>query len=129
MHVNSRVISSIFALALSAGCAGSGLQQAAIPQSDHAMRAAGSATTIKNSVPAYFNGQLFSILIIPKSPNAAAQILAKNKNLNKIYVDISFNNGVTPFQFTSAAQILSRNQITLTPTNQVVVIPVVGPKK
>ena len=156
MNVSARVTFSLVALVLGAGCAGGGMQRSAVLPSSHAIRAAASVTN-KGSVPTFFNGQLFSIFIKPLSPNAAAQILAKNKNLNKIYeapgvnsfipviddlqapglhfnplwqvIDITFNNGVTPFQFTSATDIVASNQITLTKTNEVDTVPVVGPKR
>ena len=104
------------------------------------------------ATPSFFNGQLVSIFIIPLSPSAAQQVLAHNKNVNLIFeatgfipvineiqgpgfnplwevVDIAFNARVTPQQFTSQAQILAAqaaNQITLTFTNQVDSVPVVG---
>ena len=155
MHVSARITCGLIALVVSAGCAGGGTQQSAMLPSSNTIRTASSETS--KEVPAFFNGQLFSVFIKPLSPIAAAQILAKNKNLNKIYeapgvssfipviddlqapgfhfnplwqvIDITFNNGVTPFQFTSATDIVNSSQITLTPTNQVDTVPVVGPKR
>lgn len=154
MHIGARVTAGLAALVLGTACAGGGTQQSAMLPSSPAGRTTATTTTSAGPVPVYFNGQLFSIFIIPLSTNASAQIIAKNKNLNKIFeapgfipviddlqapgflfnplwqvVDITYNNGVTPFQFTSADEINASSQITLTLTNEVDSVPVVGPKK
>ena len=109
-----------------------------------------TSASADTAVPAFFNGQLVSIHLVPLSPNAAQQVLAKNKNVNKIFeaagfipvideiqgpgfnplwqvVDITFIGGDAQ-QFKSAAQILAAQAaktITLTFTNEVVSVPVV----
>lgn len=111
-----------------------------------------ASTTAAHAVQAFFNGQRVTISIIPLSPIAAQNVLANNKNVNLIFeangflpvineiqgpgfnplwqvVDITFNPGATPQQFTSQAQILtaqSSGQVTLTFTSEVDSVPVVG---
>jgi hypothetical protein len=107
----------------------------------------GAATQI----PAFFNGQSVTINVLQLSDNAAASILAHNPNLQTIFVTndlddpqqfapvlsavpgqnfnalwdqvrIQFNQGVTPHQFTSEADILAAaqaGQITLINTGEV----------
>jgi hypothetical protein len=150
VHANIRFIAYLATVVLAAGCAGGGSQQSAIPP------VGVSATTSTSrapagAVPCFFNNRLVSIFIIPLSPNAAAQQLLHNKNLNTIFeavgftpvideiqgpgfnplwqvVNITFNRGVAPHQFTSAADILAApsSEITLTFTNMVDTVPVVG---
>jgi hypothetical protein len=112
-----------------------------------------TANASPKAVAAFFNDQPVTIFIIPLSTNAAQQVLAHNKNVNLIFeangflpvineiqgpgfnplwqvVDITFNAGVAPHQFTSQAAIFaaqSAGQITLTFTNEVDTVPVVGP--
>jgi hypothetical protein len=158
-----RFIGYLATVVLTAGCAGGGLQQSAIPllgvsgtnpmsrAPSGAVAAAASSVAKPVPVPCFFNNQLVSIFIIPLSPNAAAQELLHNKNLNTIFeavgftpvideiqgpgfnplwqvVNITFNRGVAPHQFTSAADILAApsSEITLTFTNMVDTVPVVG---
>ena len=107
----------------------------------------GAATQI----PAFFNGQSVRINVVELSNQATASIIAHNKSLNIIYVSndlddpqqftpvinavpgqgfnalwlqvqIQFNPGVTPHQFTSEADILAAakaGQITLVDTGEV----------
>jgi hypothetical protein len=114
----------------------------------------GAATQI----PAFFNGQSVRINVVELSNTATASIIAHNKSLNIIYVSndldepqqftpvinavpgqdfnalwlqvqIQFNPGVTPHQFTSEADILAAQkagQITLINTDQVYRDSVVG---
>ena len=114
----------------------------------------GAATQI----PAFFNGQSVTINVVQLSDNAAASILANNPRLQTIFVTndldepqafapvlsavpgqnfnalwdqvlIQFNQGVTPHQFTSEADILAAakaGQITLVNTGEVYRDSVVG---
>jgi hypothetical protein len=114
----------------------------------------GAATQI----PAFFNGQGVTINVNELSATASASIIAHNKSLNIIYVSndlddpqqftpvinavpgqnfnalwlqvqIQFNAGFTPHQFTSEADILAAakaGQITLINTGQVYRDSVVG---
>jgi hypothetical protein len=109
-------------------------------------------------IPSFFNGQSVTINVKQLSDTAAASIIAHNKSLNIIYVtndldepqeftpvinavpgqqfnalwlqiQISFNPGVTPHQFTSEADILAAaqaGQITLINTGEVYRDSVVG---
>ena len=109
-------------------------------------------------IPAFFNGQSVTINVKQLSDTAAESIIAHNKNLNIIYVtndldekqdftpvinavpgqgfnalwlqvQIQFNSGVTPHQFTSEADILAAaqaGQITLINTGEVYRDSVVG---
>lgn len=107
----------------------------------------GAATQI----PAFFNGQSVTINVLELSDKASASILAKNPRLQTIFVTddlddpqtfapvlsavpgqnfnalwdqvrIQFNEGVTPHQFTSEADILAAakaGQITLIDTGEI----------
>jgi hypothetical protein len=109
-------------------------------------------------IPAFFNGKGVTINVKQLSDTAAASIIAHNKSLNIIYVtndldepqaftpvinavpgqrfnalwlqvQIQFNPGVTPHQFTSEADILAAaeaGQITLINTGEVYRDSVVG---
>jgi hypothetical protein len=101
--------------------------------------------------PCFFNGQLVPILIAPLTLHAATEVLAQNRNVDRIFeasgfapvideiqgprfnlrwrvVTIRFNPGVRPHQFRSAAEILAAasSEITLTFTVMVDAVPVVG---
>jgi hypothetical protein len=96
----------------------------------------GNPNGAAGEIPAFFNGQSVTINVNQLPDNAAASIIAHNKNLNIIYVTndlddkqdfspvinavpgqnfnalwlqikISFNPGVTPHQFTSEADVLA----------------------
>lgn len=147
MHAHTRIAACLAGVVLASGCAGGGTPMALMS----ADRTVASARTA-SPVAAFFNDQAVTIFIIPLSPSAAAQVLAHNKNVNIIYeasgfkpvineiqgpgfnplwqvVTIAFNAGTTPTQFTSQAAILdaqSKGQITLTFTNMVDTVPVVG---
>ena len=114
----------------------------------------GAATQI----PAFFNGQSVTINVLQKSDQSAASLLANNQKLQAIFVTndldqpqtfapvlsavpgqnfngnwdqilIQFNQGVTPRQFTSEADILAAaeaGQITLVNTGEVYRDSVVG---
>jgi hypothetical protein len=116
----------------------------------------GAATQI----PAFFNGKSVTINVLQKSDQSAASLLANNQKLQAIFVTndldqpqtfapvlsavpgqnfngnwdqilIQFNQGVTPHQFTSEADILAAaqaGQITLTNTGEVYRDSVVGQK-
>jgi hypothetical protein len=118
----------------------------------------GNTNGAAGEIPAFFNGQSVTINVNQMPDNAAASIIAHNKNLNIIYVtndldekqdftpvinavpgqgfnalwlqvQISFNPGVTPHQFTSEADILAAEQagqITLINTGEVYRDSVVG---
>jgi len=120
--------------------------------------ALGNPNGAAGQIPAFFNGQSVTINVKELSDTATASIIAHNKNLKIIYVtndldeeqdfapvinavpgqrfnalwlqvQISFNPGVTPQQFTSEADILSAaeaGQITLTNTGEVYRDSVVG---
>ena len=131
--------------------------QAALPLATQATTtkdSEGAATQI----PAFFNGQSVTINVVQLSDNAAASILANNPRLQTIFVtndldqpqefapvlsaipgqgfnalwlqvQIRFNPGVTPHQFTSEADILAAakaGQITLINTGEVYRDSVVG---
>ena len=113
---------------------------------------------------AYYDGKLFTINFMELPPEAEKQTLANNKSLNTIYmsdgglpggamfvsvlnaiqrdgfnplwqeVQITFNAGFTPHQFTSdtdveAAAAGANPEITLSPTTEVYRCSVIGPKK
>jgi hypothetical protein len=120
--------------------------------------AKGNTKGAAGEIPAFFNGQSVTINVKQLSDTAAASIIAHNKNLNIIYVtndldepqdftpvinavpgqgfnalwlqvEIQFNPGVTPHQFTSEADILAAaqaGQITLINTGEVYRDSVVG---
>jgi hypothetical protein len=107
----------------------------------------GAATQI----PAFFNGQSITINVLQKSNQSAASLIANNQKLQTIFVtndldqpqtfapvlsavpgqnfngnwlqvEIKFNPGVTPHQFTSEAEIqaaVQAGQITLVNTGEV----------
>lgn len=147
MHATVRSITCICAVLFVAGCAGGAMQTSALPGE----RTTASAGAVR-ATPAFFDGHLVTISIIPLSPTASAQVLAKNKNVNKIFeapgfipvideiqgpgfnplwqvVDIAFNAGHPAHQFTSAGAILAAQtagEVSLTFTNIVVTVPVTG---
>ena len=130
--------------------------QPALPLASH-----GNPNGAAGEIPAFFNGQSVTINVKELSDTAAASIIAHNKNLNIIYVtndldekqdfapvinavpgqnfnalwlqiQIRFNPGVTPHQFSSEADILAAakaGQITLTNTGEVYRDSVVGAGK
>ena len=113
-------------------------------------------------MPAYYEGELFTVNMKELSETANASIIAKNRNLNEIYASndldeeqefmpvidaiqgegfnplwqqvlIVFNEGFTPHQFVSEAQVLAAAagpdpEITLNVTDEVYRCSVVGPK-
>jgi hypothetical protein len=94
MYASVRLSAWLATAMLSAGCAGGGSQQSAMPPSNGSgtvpMNSAltvqtTAATTAVHAVQAFFNDQQVSIFIIPLSPNAAQQVLAHNKNVNLIF--------------------------------------------
>jgi hypothetical protein len=127
--------------------------QPALPRAAH-----GNTNGAAGEIPAFFDGQSVTINVKQLSDTAAASIIAHNKNLNIIFVtndlderqdftpvinaipgqgfnalwlqvQISFNPGVTPHQFTSEADILAAanaGQITLINTGEVYRDSVVG---
>jgi uncharacterized protein (TIGR03118 family) len=120
--------------------------------------AQGNTNGAAGQIPAFFNGQSVTINVKQLSDTSAASIIEHNKNLNIIYVtndldekqdftpvinavpghnfnalwlqiEISFNPGVTPHQFTSEADILAAakaGQISLINTGEVYRDSVVG---
>lgn len=118
----------------------------------------GNVNGAAGEIPAFFNGKSFTINVKQISDTAAASIIAHNKSLNIIYVtndldetqqfapvinavpgqgmnalwlqvEIQFNAGTTPHQFTSEADILAAaqaGQITLVNTGEVYRNSVVG---
>ena len=152
MRRGARFIAYLVTLVLAAGCAGGGSRQSVVPGTAQMNRALTSLVTTtctakSPAVPAFFNDQCVSILLRPVP--SGATLLAHNPNVNLIYeatgfipvinevqgpgfnplwqvVDITFNPGVTPQQFTSEADILAATGITLMRTNTVLSIPVVG---
>jgi hypothetical protein len=135
------------------------------PMSGAARVPAASTAGRAGAMPAYYDGQLFTINFNELSPTAEQQVLQNNKSINIIYcvvdcqtpqspplvavinaiqgegpgfnplwqeVHISFNPGVTPFQFTKDDQVVAAanaGQITLTPTTEVYRCSVIGPGK
>jgi hypothetical protein len=118
----------------------------------------GNPNGAAGEIPAFFNGKSVTINVKQLSDTAAASIIAHNKSLQIIYVtndldekqeftpvinavpgqgfnalwlqvQIQFNPGVTPHQFTSEADILAAaeaGQITLINTGEVYRDSVVG---
>jgi len=118
----------------------------------------GNVNGAAGEIPAFFNGKSVTINVKQLSDTAAASIIAHNKSLNIVYVtndldqpqqftpvinavpgqefnalwlqvQIQFNPGVTPHQFTSEADILAAakaGQITLINTGEVYRDSVVG---
>jgi hypothetical protein len=127
--------------------------QPALPLATH-----GNTNGAAGEIPAFFNGKSVTINVKELSDTAAASIIAHNKSLQIIYVtndldekqdfapvinavpgqgfnalwlqiQIQFNAGVTPHQFTSEADILAAakaGQITLINTGEVYRDSVVG---
>jgi hypothetical protein len=105
-------------------------------------------------MPAYYDGQLFTINLKELPPDAEKAALAHNSQINIIYtadgfidvldaiqgdgfnplwqeVEIDFNAGYTPHQFFSDTEIeaaADAGEITLTPTDELYRCSVVGPK-
>jgi hypothetical protein len=98
--------------------------------------ATGSVNGAAGQMPAYFEGQLFTINIKQQSDNASASLIGKNASINEIYASndldeeqdfipvinaiqgegfnplwrqnlIVFNAGFTPHQFVSEAEVLA----------------------
>jgi hypothetical protein len=170
MQAKVRLVVCLASFVLVAGCGGGGSQQSATPtgvadtnpMSVTARVPAGSTAGRAGAMPAYYDGQVFTINFQELSPTAEQQVLKNNKSINIIYcvvdcqsspfvavinaiqgqgpgfnplwqeVHISFNAGVTPFQFTKDDQIVAAanaGQITLTPTTEVYRCSVIGPGK
>ena len=123
-----------------------------------ALASHGNPNGAAGEIPAFFNGQSVTINVKQLPDKAAAAILANNPSIRIIYVtndlderqdfapvinavpgqqfnalwlqvQISFNPGSTPHQFTSEADILAAaraGEITLMPTNEVYRDSVVG---
>jgi hypothetical protein len=123
-----------------------------------AVASEGNTKGAAGEIPAFFNGKGVTINVKQLSDTAAASIIAHNKSLNIIYVtndldekqefapvinavpgqgfnalwlqvEIQYNPGVTPHQFTSEADILAAakaGQITLINTGEVYRDSVVG---
>lgn len=116
------------------------------------------------TLPAYYDGDLYTMLFKEQPPMAEKAILEHNKSFNIVYqsdpglpggqpfisvldaiqadgfnalwreVQIAFNPGFTPHQFFSDNEILAaasgaNPEITLTPTKELYVCAVIGPKK
>ena len=127
-----------------------------------ALAAKGSVNGAAGQRPAYYEGQLFTVNMKEVPATAAASILSKNQSMNEIYASndldddqdfisvinaiqgegfnplwhqnlIVFNQGFTPHQFTSEAQIEaaaagSNPEITIVETDEVYRCSVVGRK-
>ena len=148
------------ALAL-AGCSAAS-HSSLIPSASSERHAASSLSGRAGTMPAYYDGQLFTINFAELSPTAEQQVLQHNKSLNTIYmsdqamaagfdfvsvidaiqgdgfnplwqeVQIVFNTGVAPQQFTSDTAIeaaATAGLITLVPTTEVYRCSVIGPGK
>ena len=122
----------------------------------------GNANGSGGDMPAFYDGSTFTINFKELSSNAEMSLLRSNHSINVIYmsdtplpdgsmfeavldaiqgdgfnplwqeVDIVFNDGFTPQQFTSDTDIeaaADAGEITLVPTNEVYRCAVVGPKK
>jgi hypothetical protein len=138
MQAKVRLVVCLASFVLVVGCAGGGSQQSAIPMgvvgtapmSGTARVPAASTAGRAGAMPAYYDGQLFTINFNELSPTAEQQVLKNNQSINIIYcvvdcqsspfvavinaiqgegpgfnplwqeVHISFNAGVTPFQLT-----------------------------
>jgi hypothetical protein len=136
-HVSSMALVALLVLL----CAGMALAQ--------------STNGSAGDMPAYYDGQSFTINLKEMPPNAENSLLGHNSQINTIYmaegfiavldaiqgdgfnplwreVDYSFNEGYTPVQLfsdTEIEQAAAAGVITLTPTNEVYRCSVVGPKK
>ena len=120
--------------------------------------ASSNGASAASQIPAFYDGNQVTINIKQQSDNAGASLIGHNKSINTIYayadldepqpfhpvinaiqgegfnphwqqVLIQFNQGVTPHQFTSEADVLAAVQageITLTTTNEVYRCAVVG---
>jgi len=126
------------------------------------LAAKGSVNGAAGQRPAFYEGELFTVNMKELSEDASASIIAKNQSLNEIYASndldeeqdfisvidaiqgegfnplwqqvlIVFNEGFTPHQFVSEAQVLAAAagpdpEITLNVTDEVYRCSVVGPK-
>ena len=124
--------------------------------------ALGSVNGAAGQMPAYYEGQLFTVNMKQQPDPASATIIGQNQSLNEIYASndldqvqdfvpvinaiqgegfnplwhqnlIVFNEGFTPHQFTSEAEVLAAAagatpEITLVVTNEVYRCSVVGRK-
>jgi len=100
------------------------------------LAAAGSTNGAASQMPAYYEGQLFTVNMKQQPDNAATSLIGKNASINEIYASndldeeqvfipvinaiqgegfnplwrqnlIVFNAGFTPHQFTSEAEVLA----------------------
>ncbi len=120
--------------------------------------ASGSMNGRAGTMPAYYDGKLFTINFKEEPSNAEQSLLLHNHSINTIYmsdatpgfvsvldaiqgdgfnplwqeVQVTFNAGFTPHQLTSDTEILAAaasGEITLAPTTEVYRCSVVGPVK
>jgi hypothetical protein len=111
---------------------------------------------IASAIPAYYDGNLFTIMFVEFSPAAEQKLLQHNNSLNFIYqsdstpgfisvidaiptdgfnpiweeVQVAFTAGHSPHQFFSDDEVIaaaSSGEITLTLTGEVYWCPIVGP--
>jgi hypothetical protein len=145
MQAKVRLVVCLASFALAVGCAGGGSQQSEVPMgvaganamSGTARVPAANTAGRAGAMPAYYDGQLFTINFMELSPTAEQEVLKNNKSINIIYcvvdcqtspfvavinaiqgqgpgfnplwqeVHISFSPGVTPFQFTKDDQVVA----------------------
>jgi hypothetical protein len=134
----------------------------AVAQTNGALAAERSLNGAAGQMPAYYEGQLFTVNMKQLPDPASASIIGKNESLNEIYASndldevqdfipvinaiqgegfnplwhqnlIVFNEGFTPHQFVSEAEVLAaaagaNPEITLVVTDEVYRCSVVGRK-
>jgi hypothetical protein len=84
-------------VALTAGCSGGGSQQSAMPSSGSARNTASNMNGRSGSMPAFYDGQLFTINFAELPPGGESSVLANNKSHNIIYcVSDCSNPNFTP---------------------------------
>ena len=145
MHVTLRFAVCLATVALATACAGGSQMSATPPKSvagttpmSGTVRVPTASTKGRaGSMPAFYDGELFTINFMELSPTAEQTVLQNNKSINIIYcvvdcqsspftavinaiqgagpgfnplwqeVHISYNIGVTPHQFTADDEILA----------------------
>ena len=124
-----------------------------------AKNSSSSMNGVGSAIPAYYDAKLFNIIFIPFSPQASATLIAQNPGINFIYqsdpglpdaqpfisvidaiptdgmnpvwqeVQITFINGVTPYQLFSDDEIadaVTNHEISLDFTDEVYKCPIIG---
>src|SRR6266851_2943650 len=103
MQAKARLVVCLASISLVAGCAGGGSQQSTIPtgvagtapMSGTARVPADNTTGRAGAMPAYYDGQLFTINFMELSSTAEQEVLKNNKSINIIYCVVDCQN--SPF--------------------------------